>query len=156
MRRLTEYDEFGNADIIGVNSPDLQMNLKFDEVNRVTDALNKLAAYEDMGIPAFFTGTCKRAIKTCGADAQTDMLIEEMSELTKALLKLRRKRNSRIDYDEPEKNDVAEEIADVIIMLVQQLIILDCYDDVDSIVGAKLRRLKSRLEADDGQGASGD
>lgn len=46
--RLTEYDEFGNADIIGVESEDLQCNLEFDEFNRVTKALNKLAGYEDL------------------------------------------------------------------------------------------------------------
>ena len=48
MGRLTEYDEFGNADIIGVESEDLQCNLEFDEFNRVTKALNKLAGYEDL------------------------------------------------------------------------------------------------------------
>ena len=40
MGRLTERDEYGNADIIGVNSIDLQGNLEFGELNRVTDALN--------------------------------------------------------------------------------------------------------------------
>lgn len=45
--RLTKRDEFGNADIIGVSSPDLQLNLNFAEFNRVTNALNKLADYED-------------------------------------------------------------------------------------------------------------
>lgn len=40
-------DEFGNADIIGVNSADLQLHLNFDEFNRVTSALNRLAKYED-------------------------------------------------------------------------------------------------------------
>lgn len=45
--RLTKRDEFGNADIIGVSSPDLQLNLNFAEINRVTYALNKLADYED-------------------------------------------------------------------------------------------------------------
>ena len=48
--RLTERDEFGNADITGVDSMDLQMNLSFDEFNLVTKALNKLAAYEDTGL----------------------------------------------------------------------------------------------------------
>lgn len=48
MNRLTERDEFGNADIIGVDSEELQCNLAFDEFNRVTDALNQLAKYEDM------------------------------------------------------------------------------------------------------------
>jgi hypothetical protein len=50
MERYTEYDEYGNADIIGVNSPDLQLHLDFDEMNRVTDALNRLAKYEDSGL----------------------------------------------------------------------------------------------------------
>lgn len=49
MKRLTERDEFGNADIIGVDSEDLQCNLEFDEFNRVTVALNRLASYEDTG-----------------------------------------------------------------------------------------------------------
>ncbi len=48
MERLTERDEFGNADIIGVDGMDLQCNLEFDEFNKVTNALNKLAKYEDL------------------------------------------------------------------------------------------------------------
>lgn len=48
MKRLTKRDEFGNADIIGVDSADLQLNLEFKEFNKVTDALNKLAEYEDL------------------------------------------------------------------------------------------------------------
>lgn len=47
--RLTKRDEYGNADIIGVDSADLQLNLSYEEFNRVTEALNKLAAYEDIG-----------------------------------------------------------------------------------------------------------
>ncbi len=48
-KRLTERDEYGNANIIGVDSSDLQAELDFDEFNMVTDALNCLAAYEDTG-----------------------------------------------------------------------------------------------------------
>lgn len=48
MGRLTERDEFGNANILGVDSMDLQCNLGFEEFNRVTKALNKLADYEDL------------------------------------------------------------------------------------------------------------
>ena len=147
MERLTKLDEYGNAYISEVRNFN---GLGIDELNRVREAAKKLAAYEDMGIPAFSTLVCKKAIAEWGVDAQTDMLIEEMSELTKALLKLRRIRNKCIDYVEPEKNAVAEEIADVIITLVQQLSILDCYDDVEAIVSAKLRRLNSRLEAEVG------
>lgn len=50
MKRYTERDEFGNANIIGVDSADLQLNLEFDELNKVTAALNRLAAYEDTGL----------------------------------------------------------------------------------------------------------
>ena len=48
MEKLTERDEFGNADIIGVDSADLQLNLEFEEFSKVTSALNKLAKYEDL------------------------------------------------------------------------------------------------------------
>lgn len=48
IKRLTERDEFGNADIIGVDSADLQLNLEFDELNKTTNALNRLAEYEDL------------------------------------------------------------------------------------------------------------
>ncbi len=48
MERLTEYDTYGNADIIGVDSMDLQCNLECDEFNKVTYALNKLAEYETL------------------------------------------------------------------------------------------------------------
>lgn len=50
MKRLTERDEYGNADICGVASADLQCNLSFAQFNLVTDALNRLAAYEDSNL----------------------------------------------------------------------------------------------------------
>lgn len=48
MERLTERDEFGNANIIEVDSAEFQPSLDFDDFNRVTNALNKLAEYEDL------------------------------------------------------------------------------------------------------------
>lgn len=50
MKRMTEQDEFGNAGIIGVENAELQQNLSFDDFNRVTAALNRLAAYENTDI----------------------------------------------------------------------------------------------------------
>jgi hypothetical protein len=38
------------TNIVGVDSAELQLNLEFDELNKVTDALNRLAAYEDTGL----------------------------------------------------------------------------------------------------------
>lgn len=46
-KRLTERDEFGNADIIGVGSEILASTLDFDELNKLTFALNKFADLED-------------------------------------------------------------------------------------------------------------
>lgn len=48
MERLTERDEFGNANIIEIDNAEFQLNLDFDDFNRVTNALNKLAKYEDL------------------------------------------------------------------------------------------------------------
>lgn len=48
MERLTQFDEFGNADIVGVDSDDLQLNLDFEQFNKVTNALNQLAYYENL------------------------------------------------------------------------------------------------------------
>lgn len=52
MDRLTERDEYGNADIIALSDimPELYANLSFSETNALTDALNRLAAYEDTGL----------------------------------------------------------------------------------------------------------
>ncbi len=47
MERFTERDEFGNADIIGVSSCNLGGDLSFEELNRLTRALNRLAELED-------------------------------------------------------------------------------------------------------------
>lgn len=46
-KRLTERDEFGNADIIGVDSMKLQGCLTFEELIISTKALNRLAELED-------------------------------------------------------------------------------------------------------------
>lgn len=52
MDRLTERDEFGNADIIAISDimPEIYAGLSFSETNALTDVLNSLAAYEDTGL----------------------------------------------------------------------------------------------------------
>lgn len=82
------------------------------------------------------------AIEKYGPEAQTDMAIEEMSELIKALLKLRRYPDS-----EQAKKDILEEMADVSIMLDQMKIIYGGYGFERY---KKLERLHNRLtDADD-------
>lgn len=52
MDRLTERDEFGNADIVALADvmQELYGGLSFNETNALTDALNRLADYEETGL----------------------------------------------------------------------------------------------------------
>ena len=81
---------------------------------------------------------CRLALDTYGADAQTLMLFEEMAELQNALCKLERGRG--------HVSAVAEEIADVQIMLEQMTILHGCASSVDNARAFKLIRLRKRLE----------
>ena len=83
--------------------------------------------------------TLNKAIKTFGERSQEDVAIEEMSELTKAIIK-----NRRYKTDETREN-IREEIADVLIMLVQ-LIIIHGFDE--AIIKRKINRLKQRITAE--------
>lgn len=80
--------------------------------------------------------TCCRALEKWGIDKQTDMMIEEMSELTKALLKVRR--GESLD-------NVIDELADVSIML-EQMTIFFGKDLVENQRKVKLERLKRRID----------
>lgn len=52
MERLTQWDEFGNADIIALSDimPELYAELDFSETNALTDVLNLLGTYEDTNL----------------------------------------------------------------------------------------------------------
>lgn len=77
-----------------------------------------------------------KAIETYGPRAQQDMMIEEMSELTKAILKYRRNPS-------PETLDnILEEMADVEIMIEQMKIM---FGECPPMIGSKIARLSSRL-----------
>ena len=78
------------------------------------------------------------ALKTYGVDAQDDIAIEEMSELTKAIIKNRRYRNF------VTLENLYEELADVSIMLEQIMMSLD-KDRVQVYINQKLERLNERL-----------
>ncbi len=79
----------------------------------------------------------KAALDKWGADAQTVMVFEEMSELQKELCKhARGKENTE---------QIAEEIADVQIMLEQMMILHSCGDAVKAYRRSKTERLKIRV-----------
>lgn len=79
------------------------------------------------------------AINCYGNNPQVDMSIEEMSELTKELLKNRRGKENR--------SLIADEMADVYIML-EQLKFIFGIDETELKVNAefKLRRLRERMD----------
>lgn len=84
-----------------------------------------------------------KAIDTYGTESQIDMAIEEMSELTKALLKYRRALKGNTDISVSKAHsDILEEIADVEIMLDQMKII---YGEPICERKNKVDRLKERL-----------
>ena len=83
---------------------------------------------------------CREALQTYGAESQTLMLFDEMSELQKELCKHARGRRNRIE--------IAEEIADVQIMLEQMIMLHDCELAVSEMRRAKLKRLEERLKRD--------
>lgn len=82
------------------------------------------------------------AIRVFGVESQLKMMIEEMSELTKAICKLWRTKPGTEAVFEAE-HDVLEEMADVQIMLNQMKMM---FGDTDEIEHKKIERLRSRIE----------
>lgn len=80
----------------------------------------------------------EKALDTYGAQSQTLMVMEEMAELQKELCKHARGRDNWLS--------IAEEIADVQIMLEQMAILHNCETQVKTFWAQKLDRLKRRLE----------
>lgn len=89
------------------------------------------------------TEILQEAIKKYGINNQCNMCIEEMAELTKELLKLRRE-STQAGYKSRQKN-IKEEIADVQIMLDQMKMI---FGDTAEQEELKVNRLKERMERD--------
>lgn len=88
----------------------------------------------------------QQAIETYGVQAQCDVAIEEMAELTKAIMKIRRVAN---DYEKTQSalDNLLEEIADVDIM-IDQLKIMWGPREVGEYRRQKLERLERRLKDD--------
>lgn len=79
-----------------------------------------------------------RAIVTYGGHSQTLMVMEEMAELQKELCKRERGADNI--------SAIAEEIADVQIMIAQMIMLYGCADAVEKIKHEKIDRLRRRLE----------
>ena len=81
----------------------------------------------------------RAAIRKNGRPMQTVVAIEEMSELQKELSKFIRGKGNR--------DNLIEEVADVLVMITQiQLMYYIPDDEVERIMRLKLNRLKERME----------
>lgn len=86
-------------------------------------------------------------IERFGKDSQIDVCIEEMSELTKALIKERRSQlyNREKCFSETSKENIKEELADVLFMFEYLKHIFEFSDEeLESIIYEKAKRTESR------------
>ena len=83
----------------------------------------------------------KKAIKLWGIDSQMMMVVEEASELIKAICKLR-----RTGVTAETVNGIAEEIADMEIMLEQLKIMFYLSEGVNEWKNYKIGRLSQMIE----------
>ena len=83
----------------------------------------------------------KKAICKYGKQAQLDVAIEEMAELTKEIIKSKR---GASNY-----HQIVEELADVYIMMTQIRLIYGIYDEeLINAMDLKIARLEKRLQND--------
>jgi len=82
-----------------------------------------------------------KCVEKWGFNSQVDRCIEEMAELTKALLKARQP-----EYPKDWFTSVREEIADVTITLEQMVILFEGEVLVPEWIEEKLLRLERRVE----------
>lgn len=82
----------------------------------------------------------KKAITKYGLYAQIDMVFEEMSELQKELCKFKRGKSNI--------SNIAEEIADVKIMLEQMELAFFIKDKVELQKDLKIKRLEERIKGE--------
>lgn len=139
---LTDNLQYDTDDLEGVFA------MFYKTLYGMADVRAWLEVYEKHGLPATMRPEIlQQAVDTYGKEAQTDMAIEEMSELSKALLKHRRaeKHPEAWDY-ERTRQDIYEEMADVIIMLTQLLMIYGGREEIQNDIDSKVSRLEERLD----------
>ena len=94
----------------------------------------------------------KRIAKHYGYDSQKMILMEEMGELTQAIVKHDRTEKEEKDATHKilihmaERNNIIEEISDVEIMLAQMKYFYSCEGEVNCYVNNKLNRQIDRIE----------
>lgn len=142
---LCTIDRFGKADDFdgcgycfdGAEANGKEMDCEKCVVNKIFQEYAKIQkAQEKRGHKTQENEIFKSAVHWWGKEAQTNMMIEEMAELTKAILNERRGRD----------HNIAEEMADVRIMLAQMEIIFQNAREVEQRFREKIARLDQRLQ----------
>ena len=87
--------------------------------------------------------TCQEAVDKWGEDKQLDMVLEELAELMKAIVKYR-----RYEKNEVWRQKVMEEVADVQIMMVQTVFMLSSTSEHERVLRNKMINLQSLLKND--------
>ena len=138
---MSENLQYGTGELEGV------IALFYQTAWGAAELREWLKAYETHGLPTTMRPeVLQQAIDTYGSHAQEEMAIEEMSELTKAIVK-RHRAADKPSYDKA-MSGIAEEMADVIIMLTQLLMFYGNRRDVQRAVDEKVKRLAGRLESE--------
>ena len=89
----------------------------------------------------------KKSIKHYGTHNQMLKCIEECGELSRAVSRVLIELSSGDGFTtEESQENLYEELADVLIMIEQMIIMFDCGDEVFIQQVKKMKRLKERLE----------
>lgn len=89
----------------------------------------------------------KKAIKRYGTHNQMLKCIEECGELSRAVSRILTELSSGDGFTtETSQENLYEELADVLIMIEQMIIMFDCGDEVFIQQVKKMKRLKERLD----------
>ncbi len=106
-------------------------------LEEAADVINRLSDTESRDL------VFRRCICKYGTQPQIDVAIEEMSELTKALLKWRRAKGAELTA---ARDNIIDEIADVRVMCRQMEILFQAEDEVERRIDFKVERQLKRLE----------
>lgn len=138
LERLNTFDKTQSAKFLGkINALETENELLRGTSAEMNGEYDRASSDERI---------MQQAIETYGVQAQCDVAIEEMAELTKAIVKIRRVAD---DYEKTQAalDNLLEEIADVDIM-VEQMKIVWGQKDVEEYRRKKLARLDRRLNND--------
>lgn len=117
--------------------------------DQVVDTNKPLAQYGTLYKPLNYKEIFAKGVRVKGIDSQIDGAIEEMAELIKALIKVKRleyeKFSPESDESKQRMENVAEEIADVS-LAIQQIIYMFGLTTVDDWKENKMQRYAQKLE----------